>query len=71
MLMKKYTLFFLFCLLSLFAAITAFAQQGPTSQFGYGFTGPQGSSARLILSKSAVKCIVEIGNSRKYMRGFY
>ena len=38
--MKKYTLFFLCYLVSLVAAVSAFAQLGPGSQFGYGFTGP-------------------------------
>jgi len=53
--MKKYTVFLVCCLASLFAAVTAFAQQnsgqfgygftgpGPSEQFGYGFTGPSKS----------------------------
>jgi len=50
--MKKYTLFFVCCLVLFFTAGTAFAQpapppppgpQGGTGQFGYGFTGPQGT----------------------------
>jgi len=53
--MKKYTLFGVCCLVSLFVTATVFAQQGPAgqsgpwvgftgpgspSQFGFGFTGP-------------------------------
>ncbi|MDR2952537.1 MAG: NirD/YgiW/YdeI family stress tolerance protein [Treponema sp.] len=50
--MKKYTLFFACCLITLFTAITISAQGfgpginpppppgGPAGQFGYGFTGP-------------------------------
>jgi uncharacterized protein (TIGR00156 family) len=43
--MKRYSLFFACCLVSLIAAVTAFAQ-GTGSQFGYGFVGPQGYSGQ-------------------------
>ncbi len=46
LLIRKYTLFLICCLISLIAATTVFAQQGNGTQFGYGFTGPQVSSGQ-------------------------
>jgi uncharacterized protein (TIGR00156 family) len=44
--MKMHSFFFAFCVASLFAAVTAFAQQGPEGQFWFGFTDPQGPSGQ-------------------------
>jgi uncharacterized protein (TIGR00156 family) len=51
-LMKRYTIFSIYCLVLLFSAEAVFAQPGPPpglqgpSGTGYGFNGPQGSASQ-------------------------
>ncbi|MDR2596185.1 MAG: NirD/YgiW/YdeI family stress tolerance protein [Treponema sp.] len=64
--MKKHSAFFVWCLVSLFAAVTAFAQQGPAGQFGYGFTGPQGASGQYGYGFTGPSQIVPVAQAQTY-----
>jgi len=63
--MKKYILFSVCCLVSLFAAVTAFAQQNSGTQFEYGFTGT-GSSAQYGYGFTGPSQTVSVVQARTY-----
>jgi uncharacterized protein (TIGR00156 family) len=65
--MKRFTLFFVCCLVSLIAAVAAFAQQG--SQFGYGFTGPQGSSGQYGYGFTGPSQITTVAKAQSFSHG--
>jgi uncharacterized protein (TIGR00156 family) len=67
--MKRNILFFVCCLVSLIAAVTAFAQQGNGSQFGYGFTGSQGSSGQYGYGFTGPSQIVPVTQAQSYSHG--
>jgi uncharacterized protein (TIGR00156 family) len=67
--MKKHTFFFVCYLVSLIAAVTAFAQQGNGNQFGYGYIGPQGSSSQYGYGFTGPSQIVPVTQAQSFSHG--